>query len=431
MRKQELPVKARLSAAANIGLLFGGYGFGQGAVFLAQTWLIAVGEYRLLASFGTHFLFAVLGSLVVDAGSCTTLARHAASSCRETGAQDLSKAFWDTTVFRLLLALTLAVAASIYAFAFAPDGFSSNYALSAAPGLMFVAWNTAGLLDGFKFSGISGMSAAFPYASSALVLVIAARHASPDAAGAALGAAFSAGCLLMVATQWIALGNLGWRPHARTTTLSGLRRAAREGGAMLCVHLPAQLYGRAQVVLSAAWLGAETTALFLYAKQIITGALQVIAFVQRVEFPTLVACMSGHNENPLATVFRAQKLVAATGLAFTAAVSTAGLVAAQFPESRFSAVAPLLSAFSPAILTVTAVIMMMQGLAASGAYEGLALDIAIFHLVGVAASYVLLDSLGVYAFIAADIVSTLLGILLLALRLGRSRQRVAAMGPQP
>lgn len=424
-------MKARLSSAANIGLLFGGYGFGQGAVFLAQTWLIAAGEYRLLASFGTHFLFAVLGSLVVDAGSSTTLARRAASSSRETGDQELSKAFWDTGVFRMLLAVALVVAAGIYALAFAPDGFSRNYALFAAPGLLAVACNAAGLLDGFKLSGLSGMSAAFPYASSALVLVVAARHASPEAAGAALGAAFAAGSLLMVAMQWIALGKLGWRIHAQTTSMRGLRRAAREGGAMLCVQLPPQLYGRAQVVLSAAYFGAETTALFLYAKQIVTGALQIVAFVQRVEFPTLVACMSGHNQNPLATVFRAQKLVAATGIAFTVAVSAAGLVAAGFPESRFSAVAPLLSAFSPAILTVTAVIMMMQGLAATGAYEGLALDIAIFHLVGVAASYVFLDRLGVYAFVVADILSTLLGILLLALRLGRSKPQIAAMGQWP
>lgn len=423
-------MKARLSSAANIGLLFCGYGFGQGAVFLAQTWLIAAGEYRLLASFGTHFLFAVLGSLVVDAGSSTTLARHAASSSRETGAQELSKAFWDTGVFRMLLAMALVVAAGIYALAFAPDGFSRNYALFAAPGLLVVACNAAGLLDGFKLSGLSGMSAAFPYASSALVLVVAARHPSLEAAGAALGAAFAAGSLLMVAIQWIALGKLGWRIHAQTTSMRGLRRAAREGGAMLCVQLPPQLYGRAQVVLIAASFGAETTALFLYAKQIVTGALQIVAFVQRVEFPTLVACLPG-NENPLGTVFRVQKLVAATGVAFTAAVSVAALVAAQFPDSRFSAVAPLLSAFSPTILTVTAVVMMMQGLAATGAYEGLALDIAIFHLVGVAAGYVLLNRWGVYAFAVADILSTLLGILLLALRLGRSKPQIAAVGQRP
>lgn len=424
-------MKARLSSTANIALLFGGYGFGQGAVFLAQTWLIAAGEYHLLASFGTHFLFAVLGGLVVDAGSNTTLARHAASSSRGTGAQELSKVFWDTSVFRMLLAVTLIVAAGIYAVAFAPDGFSRNYVLFAAPGLLVIAWNAAGLLDGFKLSGLSGMSAAFPYASSAFILVVVARHASPEAAGAALGAAFAAGSLLMVAMHWIALGKLGWRLHARTTTLRGLGRAAREGGAMLCVHLPAQLYGRAQLVMSTTWFGAETTALFLYAKQAVTGVLQIIAFVQRVEFPSLVASMAGHNPNPLGTVFRVQRLVAATGLTFTAAVAAAGLVAAQFPESRFSAVAPLLSAFSPAILTVTAVIMMMQGLAATGAYEGLALDITIFHLVGVAASYVLLSRLGVYAFIAADILSTSLGILLLALRLGRSRPQIAAMGQQP
>jgi hypothetical protein len=432
MPQHNASAKGRFSTIANMVLLLGGYALGQGAMFVAQTWLVAIGEYHFLAAFGTHFLFAVLGIFVVDAGSMTTLARHAAASPREPASRrQLWQAFWDTSLFRMLLALGLVAAAVVYALSPVAAGFSRSYALFAAPALVFFAGNATGLLDGFKFSGVSGICGAIPYATSALGLALV-RHASPEAAGAILGAAFSVGCLLTVAAQWIVLTKFGWRPRLQTTTVHGLRTAARDGGAMLCILLPGQLYGRTQVVLSAAYLGPETTAFFLYAKQVVSAVLQIIGFIQRVEFPTLVTRLSVPHGNLFRTILDSQKLLVAAGIVSTVVVFAVGLIVAQLPESRFSAVAPLVSAFSPTILTMSALILMTQALAATAAYEGLALDILIFNAMGVAASYLFLSRLGVYAFVAADVFSTLCGILLLVLRLGRSKQNIAAVaGQQP
>lgn len=395
-------------------------------MFLAQSWLIAVGEYHRLAEFGTHFLFAVLGMTLVDAGSITTLARRAAfSSGGATARQALWKAFSDTMAFRMLLAAVLVVVAAVYAFSPAADGYSRSYVLFMAPGFLFFACNAAGLLDGFKLSGISGISSAFPYAISALLLVLS-RHASPEAAGALLGAAFSAGCLLTVALQWAALARIGWRPRRQATTARGIWTAAREGGAMLGVMLPSQIYGRAQLLFSATYLGAETTALFIYAKQAVVAAIQITAFVQRVEFPTLVKRLSAPDENVFRTIFSSQKLMAAAGMVATVGMFAAGLVAAQWPESRFSAVAPFLSAFSPIILTMTALLMTTQALAATGAFEGLALDYVILSSIGLVVSFVLLSRLGAYAFVVGDVFSNLCGFVLMLLRLGRSKPNVVA-----
>jgi O-antigen/teichoic acid export membrane protein len=415
-----------------MALLLGGYALGQGAMFVAQTWLVAIGEYRFLVAFGTHFLFAVLGIFVVDAGSISTLARHAAASPRDAASRrQFWQVFWDTSLFRMLLALGLAATALVYALSPLANGFSRNYALFAAPACLFFAGNATGLLDGFKFSGISGICGAIPYATSALGLALV-RHASPEAAGATLGAAFSVGCLLTVAAQWIALAKFGWRPRLQATTARGLRTAAREGGAMLGVMMPGQLYGRAQLVLSTAYLGPEITAFFLYAKQVVSAVIQIIGLIQRVEFPTLVARLSASHRDLFRTIFGAQQLLVAAGITMTVMVFVAGLAVAQFPESRFSPVAPLLSAFSPTILSMTVLIMMAQALVATGAYDGLALDNVIFNLTGAAASYLFLNQLGVYAFVAADVISTLCGILLLALRLGRSKRTIAvAVGQQP
>lgn len=422
MPEQDSAARRSFSAIVNIGLLLGGFGFGQGSIFVAQTWLVAAGDYHFLAAFGTHFLFAVLGTFVVDAGSITTLARHAAASPHDPASQQrLWQLFWNTVTFRMAAAMILVVATIAYALSPLADGFSRSYALLMAPAFLFFAGNAAGLLDGLKFSGISGICGALPYASSAFALVLA-RHQPPEVAGAVLGAAFSAGCLLAVTAHWIVLVRFGWRPRRGRATLRGFLSAAREGGAMLGVVLPGQLYGRAQLVLSTAYLGAETTALFLYVKQVVSGVVQVITFVQRVEFPTLVRRLSLPNEGLFRTIIGAQKLMVTAGLLATVTVLAVGLAVTFWPQSRFGAVAPLLSAFSSTILAMTALLLVAQSLAATGAYEGLAVDNIIFNAVGVAASFLFLSGFGVYAFLAGDLFSIACGFLLMALRLGRSRQ---------
>lgn len=422
MHQQDASARKSFSMVANIGLLLSGFGLGQGAIFVAQTWLVAAGDYHFLAAFGTHFLFAVLGTFVVDAGSVTTLARHAAASPRDSASRErLWQAFWNTVTFRLSVALILAGATIAYAMSPIADGFSRFYALLIVPAFLVFAGNAAGLLDGLKFSGISGMCGALPYASSAFALVLA-RHASPELAGAVLGAAFSVGCVLAVAVHWLVLTMFGWKPRRGTVTARGFLLAAREGGAMLGVLLPGQVYGRVQIVLSAAHLGSETTALFLYVKQIVSGVIQIIAFVQRVEFPTLVRRLSSPDAGVFRTLMSAQRLMATAGLFATMAVLALGVALSFWADSRFGAVAPLLRAFSATILAMTALLMVAQSLAATGAYDGLAIDNIVFNTVGMAASFLFLGWFGVYAFLAADLLSVGCGFVLMAFRLSRSKQ---------
>lgn len=419
--------EVHFSKSVNLSLLIGGYALGQGAVFIAQTWLVAIGDFRLLANFGTHLLFAILGTLAVDAGSIVTLARCSAAASPDAPArQSLWQSFWDTTLFRMSVALVLVAVAVLFAFSPATNGFSRNYVLFAAPALIFFAVNGAGLLDGFKFSGVSGLTGAIPYATSALVVPFA-RLSSEESAGALLGAAFSIGCLLTVSVQLLVLTRFGWRPRARATSLLGLRTAIREGGAMLGVMLPGQLCGRAQLILSHAYLGDELTALFLYAKQVVVAANQAIGFIQRIEFPGLVARISICDEKLLRTTFVTQRLVVAAAIFATAGVVLVGVALGQWPESRFAPLAPLLCVFAFIILTTTLLITMVQALAAIRAYEGIAFDTMAFNFLGVVASYMLVRDMGVYAFAAADLLSTLFGAVLLASRLQRSKQSLASV----
>ncbi len=400
------------SRVLNVSLLIGGFGIGQGAIFAVQTWLVAQGDFALLAAFGTHFSFAVIGTLFVDAGSITVLARHVAHSWGKPGArEEISRIFWETSLFRITLAVLLVGGGAIYSLAFRPEGFSRGYVLAASPGFLLWAGNAAGLLDGHRRSGLSGITGSLTFVSSAIALLLA-RHQSPAAAGTILGGAFSIGNLVTVLTQWLALGRQGWTPGAPTISRHGLTQSCKDGVAMLFGLLPGQLYFRFQILLSVHYLGPELTAMLLYAKQIVSAATQVIGFVLRVEFPGLVQRFLRSGEQNLRTVLDAQKAALFVAVAATVGVLGLGMVMKFLPYVNFNKVALLVTASAPTILSLSILWIMSQPLAALSRFTLLSIIIAIFVAVGIAASYLLLSVYGVYAFIAGDIISHMAGAVL-------------------
>lgn len=406
----------------NVALLIAGFGIGQGAVFVAQTWLLAGGRLDLLAAFGTHMSFAVLGMMVVDGGTITILARHTSRLAPDRQPSDaVWRLFWDATAFRAAMGAATLVVAIAYAAMVADPGFARAYMLAAAPAFVIWAFNASGLLDGLTRSGISGLTGCLPYATSAIALPLA-LPAPPDTAGAVLGAAFTVGCALTVAAQAAALRRQGWTVRFVAVTRDGFVTAARDGAALLGAMLPGQVYFRIQLVLSTALLGTETTALLLYAKQVTFAFVQVIGFAQRAEFPGLVQRIRDPAAGLYRTVFGAQKLACALAVASTAVV-VAGCLSVSFPPgSTLARATPLLTAFAPTILTVSALLIVAQGLTALGEFVALARYVAVSIVVGLAVGVVLLPTLGVYAFIVGDIASNIAAVVLFHLGLRRHRR---------
>jgi O-antigen/teichoic acid export membrane protein len=397
----------------NVGLLIGGFGVGQGAIFAVQTWLVAQGEFVLLAAFGAHFSFAVLGTLFVDAGSITVLARHVAHLSGEpTSNKEISRIFWETSTFRAILAFLVIAGGAVYALGIATDGFSRAYVLSALPGFLLWAGNAAGLLDGHKRSGLSGVTGSIAFTASALALIFA-RHEPSAVAGLILGGAFSVGNFMTVAAQWAALAKQGWMPGLSRITRRGTIQSSKDGFAMLCGILPGQLYFRFQILLSTIYLGAEMTAMLLYAKQIVSAVTQIVGFVLRVEFPGLVQRLSRPAEQNFRTIFDSQKIALHLAVGSTISVFAMGVLMRFVGDSNFNKVALLISASAPTILTLSLLWIMSQPLAALSRFTLLSLIIVVFVLVGMAVSYLLLAAYGVYAFIAGDIASHATGTLLI------------------
>jgi O-antigen/teichoic acid export membrane protein len=393
----------------NISLLIAGLGLGQGTIFAVQTALVAAGEYRLLSAFGVHYSFAILTILMIDAGGSTILARMVAHQPHgQAPGDDVWQAFCEMSAIRLVIACLIGTAAVVYAFGFAPDGFSRWYVALALPGMLLWAVNAVGLLDGQRMSGVSGITGSAAYLVTAVGLAFAA-HRSPAAAGGILGGAFSAGYLMTLVAQWVVLGRMGWFPRYRKPTRDGLVASARDGVALLFQLVPGQVNMRVQLVLSAAYLGAETTALFIYAKQVVTALTQIIGFVLRVEFPGLVKKFATPGKRTVTGIVKAQKTTLYLATAFATVAAALSGIAALIPGFRLHQAAFVVMLFAPTIWTTSISLMINQGLAAMAAYAVSARALVLSSAVGILACYLLISPFQVYALVASELIFHLTG----------------------
>jgi O-antigen/teichoic acid export membrane protein len=391
-------------------LLIAGLGLGQGTIFLVQTLLVAAGEYELLAAFGAHYSFAILGILLVDAGASTILARTVAHlSGGQTSRDDAWRTFCEMSAIRLLIASLIGIAAAVYALGFASDGFSRWYVILAIPGLLFWTINAVGILDGLRLSGVSGITGSAAHVVTAIGLVLA-WHRSIEVAGAILGGAFSLGYLLTLSAQWIALVREGWVPHLHKVTRAGLVRSLKDGSALLFQLVPGQINMRVQLVLSAVYLDTETTALFIYAKQVVTALTQIIGFILRVEFPGLVEKVAASGKQSFGSILDAQKMALYCAVVFTLGATGVSGIAALVPDFSLHRTATIMVSFAPTTLTLSLSMMMIQALAALGAYGVIARALAIGSAVGIFVSYMLVSTLHVYAFALGEVTFHLVGM---------------------
>lgn len=397
--------------------MIGGYGLGQGSLFLAQTFLLWHGDLERIAFFGTCFTFAILSILLVDAGSITTLARHTAQArAMPDGAERIWRCFSAVVLVRLAVTSVLVTAGAALLVTTDADRDVLVFAACFAPALFVWSLNAAGILDGLEMSGISGLSGSAPYIAGALALLFA-HEADLARPGALIGGAMACGYGLAVAIQAISLRLSGLAPRLRRPCPSEIRRAATEGLSVSATMIPGQLYFRAQLLICSAILGVSATAVLIYVNQIVSALGQLTGFIRRVEFPRLVTVVNGPAGDSVGAILAVQRL--GLIIAGTAALGT-GLVAALLvarPSGHngetLAAVLPALAAYAPTILTTAIMLSLAQGLNAAGRYPLTAAITLPASLAGLAVSTTLAKEIGVAAFAGGEIVANLVGILLM------------------
>lgn len=401
----------------NAALLIGGYIAGQGAIFAIQTVLLAQEQLHLLATFGLAFSFAILGSLIVDFGALTVLARETAHAGGEP--QQVWGRYWSITACRLVIGVAVAGLAGGYAL-LADDAFSGAYAAWALPAALLWSFNAAGILDGLRLSGVNGLTGSAPYLSSALALA-GVVDAAPAVSGSVLGGALTAGYALTLIGQCVALSRAGRPPRFVRPTARDVVAMGRDGWAVLLGTLPGQLYLRYQLFLASAVLGPAGTALFLYAKQVSTACAQVIGFLRRAEFPDLVVRLATVRGDLARTVLDAQRAGTLLGVAGAVALVLGGTAGTLWLAGSLGDAATATAMFGPVVLAGALSAAFMQGLQATGRYAVAAAVVVVSVGAGAAISAVALIWPALAVFAVADAV-----VYVVALALSRA----ALLGPR-
>ena len=380
-------------------LLFGGYAAGQGAIFAVQTLLVAHDQLPLLAAFGSAFSFAILGSLVIDFGALTVLARETAHANGD--AKRIWTSYWSVTAWRLAIGVGVAVAAASFCILTA-DGFLRAYALWALPAALLWPFNATGVLDGLRRSGVSGVTGSVPYLCSALALLVAMR-VSPGEGGALLGGALTVGYALTLLGQYAALRLTGHMPRFVRPAVAQLLTIGREAGAVLLTNLPGQLYFRYQLFLANLVLGPAGTALFLYAKQIATAFAQVVGFMRRVEFPDLVAHLAEVRGDLAKVALRTQLTGTLVGAAGATGILAGGVAGYLWLPGALSEAALATAFFAPVVFAGALATAAVQGLQAVRRYGIAAIAMASAVAVGAGINAMAIVWPTLVAFVAADL----------------------------
>lgn len=399
----------RSRGSANAALLILSFAIGQGSIFLAQTWLIHSGSLDLLAAFATHFSFAILALIIIDFGAPVVVARRISLTGDSEVLDVARRCYWQASVVRLGIALVLSVAALIYAW-IGGDGFSRAYIPAAIPALLISAFNAAGVFDGLGLSGISGLTGMLAYIASAIALVAAGAQSAD--AGMVLGAALSVGYAVAVVAQLAALWRLGCPMRMVTVTVADCGAFAREGLGVLLAILPGQLSFRFQIVVCAAVLGQAGVGLFVYGRQIAAAASQVLEFVRRAHFPGMVRALQPAGATVRAG-FEAQRLATllATALAFGLMLAGGGcflLMSGAFAQSAL-----VVALFSVGVLTGALSQTLAQAAQGLGRFRVVAVAAVLAMLIGFAASAGLGALLGLVGLAMAEVVTHVVGALVI------------------
>ncbi|MBL0375019.1 hypothetical protein JJB09_23675 [Rhizobium sp. KVB221] len=409
-----------LRRLVNLGLLIGGFGIGQGSIFLAQTWLVATGRTDLLAQFGTHFSFGMLGIIAVESGSLTILSAQIARLLASDGEKaKLWQSYWETTTYRLTIAAVLVAGLLIFRDTVDIAAYSDGYLLAALPALFIWAFNGAGFLDGLQKSGISGITGSIAYVASAIAL-IASVDRDPMSAGLLTGGALSIGYALTVAAQFGALSAFGWTPRFARPTKTGVRTAFIEETSMLVGLMPGQLYFRIQLTIASVFLGPTATAMLVYAKQIISAASQISGFARRIEFPRMVQAVTANpaiGTKPLVSI---QKISFAIAGAMAVAIIAASLVVVSIFDGFVRDTWAFLAVFAVTILTEAVGQSLVQTLFARHRYHPAAVARILAVIAAIAFAWIFVHMAGTYVFILSDIVSHAIVISLSLLWLKRN-----------
>jgi O-antigen/teichoic acid export membrane protein len=158
-------------------------------------------------------------------------------------------------------------------------------------------------------------------------------------------------------------------------------------------------------MLSGLFLGANATALLVYAKQIVGAGAQVTGFIRRVEFPQMLQRLAARPEAGTGELIALQKLSLGFGALLTLAIFLASLVMISMFGGFTREAWLLLSIFCLTILSESIGQSLVQILFARGLFAPTALIRILAVVTGVGFGYLFIGQIGIAVFAFSDFCS--------------------------
>ncbi|MGJ8526964.1 hypothetical protein [Maritalea sp.] len=401
-------------------LLFGLL-LGQGAMFLANTWLVMGDKLLELASFGTHFSFLILALLIVDGGCTTVLTRKVALIVHgKTDRHEIAQLFRAAIIVRA--GICMLILSAVLAYTLVSNwAFSNAFVICAAPAIIIWVFNSTGVLDGLGLSGASGISTASPYVISALILPIA-LNLQDAVGGYLLGTAFSLGCLIAVLVQHLVSRRCGLKLLNEEVTSKMVKDIFFTSLASLMSVIPGQIYFRLQLLICFSVLGSGAVGALIYVKQIVTGFLLLTNIARRVEFPDLVREINLSHRIQFSNIISAQRINLSIAIMSTLIAALIGAFSAQ---SGSSAIGELILKFSILIFSGAVALTLIQSLTALGMFKEAAIFSVIGVIVGLTITFGFTEHWGLGAVVAADLLANCCVAFAAYLCISRHNQRTS------
>lgn len=334
---------------------------GQGSIFLAQSYLLVSSQTDLLGEFGIAFLLQTLLIQIADWGGQTVIARETVTHTLGSG----MRAYYLLSRYRLRIAILVSLIV-ITALQFSTWGMpvlTRNYLMVSVWAMIPHSRNMYGLFDGMGHSGLTGASISVPFIATSVSLPICATFSRSDA-GFALGSVFLVSSLLSLTFQLYVfrllsgVASVTQVSDASTNTSNPKISLFVEGAACLLTTIPGQLFYRMQVA-AAGLGGAGAVGVFIYAKQVVSGLMQLTMFARRVELREFAVATSNSQKIPFTHIFRSWSVIL-SALFVTLSFLTAFL-AGRF-DWQFKSVPWTIYILSPTILSNAVCLLCIQWL---------------------------------------------------------------------
>ena len=401
----------------NVAGMIAGFAIGQGALFVSQTALLVSSELVRLGQFGVIFTMLTLVYQGLDCGGLVILSRDLQSRPDRASVGTL---FWSFSLFRFMLVPLVVLVIVAIGWLVGLSQFDIYYLAGAAAGMVITTINPGGLLDGHGMSGVTGLSSAAPFLTSAIALPIALTLSDAQA-GLLLGCALSFGAILSIGAQFATLIRFKLSPPLSRPDPALVRSTGKEAVVYLLSWMPGQFYFRAEMAITLAALGVVPTGLLLYAKQVIMIPTRLLYFVRRAEFPTLVKRIESEPD-VLKAIFRTQRLTTILSLVCVAALALGGLVAEWLFHEHLYGAGTLVALFSPVVFAASLAANLAQGCYACHRTGLAAWSYGASVVSGTGLIAILIVPLGMVGISVANVASSLLSAAVMAYYLKRMRK---------